>query len=399
MQDIDIYYESIRQVYNQIVDTPPPKKTLRERLVAWFVVVAIGTFALSFIPALPFVVASLGSRLSLVIGPLDLRTPSFITFALLWLGFTILSFFTLLFAIWIDSKPQGSVTKGNKPTQTLSPEQITFIAVYEAHKELKIYFVSHVDQHVEKSAAAVRRILPRARGFRPVDAQRLPLARTADPDEPFPPELLPPSRQPSSFAAQVKVAEAFLKTFQKYAWLNIDDSTKAILQALISFPQKISWRLARRDDLPSVLEVLENLSKFSYAYLPEHKTYMAPDALGKLHAEGARCLESFTKIVMALPNSSPPARPTPTKTEASLGWLDKVRRSGYLGVLARFSLWFVVLLALVTLAVNLLGRRYSISPDTLVTLIISTSIVGATALTGILPRRSKPDDKPQQDNS
>lgn len=393
MQDIDIYYESIKQVYNQILRSQERKQPLREKIVDWLVGTSAVTFILSLIPILPVVLVFIGSHFGFNIGPLSLKQASIGKFVIVWVSSAIGTVAVLALMLWVNSKVDSLAKESANPPQTLSPEQLTFIAIYEAYKELKVYFVSHVDQHIENSLSALRRILPSARDR--IEIEEIRRARRLEPaemDMMYLDEYPAVVRSgPSSLSKQVSIAQAFLQTFEKYAWLQIDTATKSNLQALISFPDKIFYRLSKREDLPSVLSVLENLSKFSYAYLPEHKTYMDSAALEKLHSEGADCLRCFVEEVNKLTHYSQPAEQKQTKAEASLTWLDKVRKSDYANILLRFTVWFVLLLLLTTSGVYLLSQRFTLSPDTVVSLIIGTSIAGAIALTGILLRGSKSD--------
>jgi hypothetical protein len=163
MNNIDIYYESLRQVYDQILSWEEPKPRLRERIIDWLVGITGVAFALSVIPILPAILMLLRGHLPIVIGPLDTTQGTFGAFALTWIASVIISALLFFPMLWVNDKVDASAEKPDGPPQTLSPEQLTFISVYEAYKELKVYFVSHIDQHVDKSLAALRKIIPRAR--------------------------------------------------------------------------------------------------------------------------------------------------------------------------------------------------------------------------------------------
>jgi len=258
MQDIDIYYESIKQVYSQIKSALERKQPMREKLADWFVGVSAAVFLISLIPILPILVVFAGSIFGLILGPISLQQVSLGEFVIFWISFSIITLAILALALWINAKVDSAGKKSRKPSQTLSPEQLTFITVYEAYKELKIYFVSHIDQHVENSLMALRQIIQSTRQqimieeiireehLGPAEAERAKrLYSTEHPSAVF--------TEPTSLSKQVAIAQEFLKAFEKYAWLQIDQSTKLTLQALISFPDKVFWRLSKREDLPSVL--------------------------------------------------------------------------------------------------------------------------------------------------
>jgi hypothetical protein len=391
MHDIDIYYESIRQVYSQIMDSRKRKTPLRERVVDWLLGLSVIVFLLSLIPILPTIAVFVGSQLGLTWGWLSLKSASIGELVVVWITSAIVSALVLALVAWINSKVDALGEKQATPQQTLSPEQLTFIATYEAFKDLKVYFVSHIDQHVDNSISALTRLFPTARHR--LEAQEIVINGRLLPAEI---EMMYLAENPgvmrsgrTSLSKQAAVAEAFLKTFEKYAWLQIDPISKSTLQALISFPEKVIYRLRKREDLPSALSVLESLSKFSYAYLPEHKTYMDAAALERVQSEGAECLKRFVQQVNEMTQYSDPVDQKQTKAEARITWLEKMRRSDYAAVLLRFTIWFVLLLLLTSLAVYGLSRQFTLSSDTIVTLIIGTSVAGATALTGILFRGSK----------
>jgi len=406
MQNIDIYYESLKQVYDQILHWPERKPPLRKRIFRWLLNVAGLCFALSVIPVLPAIFVFFGSLIGLALGPLDLSAAKFEGFILVWISAAV-GTGIIFFAIdWTDRNVQPLAEKTTGPPQTLSPEQLTFIAIHEAYKELKVYFVSHIDQHVENSLKALTRILPSAWWAaiehplfyeeRIIEHLKYTTAEMNVEDNGevtvtywlHGHSALIQARLAASFPRQISIAQTFLQTFEKYAWFQLDTATKSILQALLSFPQKILYRLKERDDLPNVLNVLENMSKFTYAYLPEHKTYMDPEAIEELQAEGLECLKCFAQQVNDLTHYQPAPESKETKIEISLR--ERLQGYYYQNVFVRFILWFILILILTTGAVFLFNQRVQLSPDTMAKVIIGTSVTGAAALAGFLPRSSKP---------
>jgi hypothetical protein len=407
MQNVDIYYESIRQVYEQIINWPKRKPPLHERVIDATLGVVGVIFTLSVIPILPVLFVAIGSQVGLRIGSFSLTGATFGTFLIVWgIAFAggLLLFILLL---WINSRVDSRAEKPAGPPQTLSPEQLTFIAIYEAYKELKIFFVSHVEQHIRNSLKALRRALISDRSIRDYLIYREYRERMLS--ERQMPELMPASlgddaetlssfeftpyedgELSPSFPRQVKIARSFLQTFEKYAWFQLDADTKATLQALISFSEKIPYRLKQKEDLPAVLSILENLSKFTYAYLPEHKTYMEPEALKKLQADGAECLHQFSMEINNLTPYSPPEKQKEAKTELSPTMLQRLRNIFYGNVFFRFTIWFVLILALTSGAVFIINQRMTLSPDTMATLVIGASVASAATLAAFLPRGSKP---------
>jgi hypothetical protein len=311
MENIEIYFESIRQVYNQILDWEKERinrtEPFKQKVTNFLVISSLFIFILSLIPIIPSLFVFTGSRFSWTVLGFHLNQATILTYALAWL---ISAFFTLLLLflnIWVDSNinPISNKEKEKAP-QSLSSEQLTFILVYQAYKELKIFFVSHIDQNIDKALTSLRNL------------QRAKVATFTEDDfdlRHLPPEIryremeryshtqsfrIRSTKNRSSLTRQIFIAQEFLQTFEKYSWFHIDDLTKARLQALISFQKKILVRLKKREDLPAVLNVLENLSKFLFAFLPEHQTNLNSDELKALQAEGIDCLDKLVDDVTKL---------------------------------------------------------------------------------------------------
>jgi len=283
-----------------------------------------------------------------------------------------------------EKQPNGSL-------QALSPEQMTFVEIYEAYKELKIFFVSHVEQHVGNSLKALRRAvahnddLPTALPNYDPDTDQLiirqeiyahgyGIGRS--------PNFLLEKRftLTPSFSNQVSIARSFLHTFEKYAWFKMDAETKSHLQAIISFSEEIPPRLKYKDDLPAVLGILENLSVFTYAYLPEHKTYMEQSALEKLQMEGAECLREFVKQVNDLTPYSFPRKEKEAPKEKQLTLREKLQGLFHSNVFVRFTVWCVLILIITSISVLIFKRYLNLTPDTMATVVIGTSVASAAAL-------------------
>ncbi|MBI5029187.1 MAG: hypothetical protein HZB51_01570 [Chloroflexi bacterium] len=401
MQNIDIYYESIRQVYEQIMKWPRRKQPIQEKIIDLILSVVGGLFTLSVIPILPVLLVVFGSRLGGSLGTFTLVGAGIKTFLVVWGVMFAGGLLLFVLLLWFNDKVDSRAEKPTGPPQTLSPEQLTFIAIYESWKELKIYFVSHVEQHVKNSLTALRRVLQNRhdRLFREIRGGELALRRATIQEYQREEGLIAISMSEDlpayisesihpSFRGQVEIARTFLQTFEKYSWFQIDSNTRATLQALISFSEKIPYRLKQKEDLPVVLSVLENLSKFTYAYLPEHKTYMDTTTLEKLRMDGAQCLQQF---VVEVNNVTPPSRlqkPDEPKTQ-SLPFREKMVSFFYGNIFLRFTAWFALILVLTGMAIFIINQRINLSPDAMVTLVIGSSVTGAAALAAFLPVISK----------
>src|SRR5258706_5208582 len=116
----------------------PPPQPVRQRIVGWIVGVAVVFLLLSIVPLLPVALVFLARRFGWTLGRLHLSDATLGKFLLVWLFTVIISALGLALFSWIDNRTQSETPKG--PPQTVSPDQLTFIAAYEAYKELKIFF-------------------------------------------------------------------------------------------------------------------------------------------------------------------------------------------------------------------------------------------------------------------
>jgi len=401
MQNIDLYYESLKQVYDQI-ESWEHKPSLRERFVDWLVGISGVLFVLSLIPIFPAILVFVGSQTGLVIGPIDLSVATFGQFILVWIITTVVTGPIFGLMVWIDNKVDSAVEESKRPPQTLSPEQLTFVAVYESYNELKTFFVSHIEQHINNSLKALKRIVSRGMLWRASPSALYITGEDLDVG-PHERELLYREihvrehrsfwKSTSSLAMQVSVAQSFLNTFEKYAWFQLDTATKSVLQALISFPAKTYYRLLEKEDLPIVLSILENLSKFIYAYLPEHQTYMEPEALQRLQNDGRKALDSFVQQI----NDLAPYRPVVEKGEKRpkpeippTGFKKKLSRLYADNVFFRFTLWFIIILLLTSGIVYLVNQGIAqLDINVMVSMVIGASAAGAAALAAFTPKASK----------
>ncbi|TLN12114.1 hypothetical protein FDZ71_08930 [bacterium] len=382
MSDIDIYYKSIRRLYDDEAKQLDAEATARAkpRASEWAQNASIGLVVLCVIPVVPFALLWALVKLSVSVRSVPLAfTPwSFLLFWVLCLGVSAL---LLAFVSWID----GRLDRDNRDSVakrkfSLSAEQQSFLFAYEAYEELRTFFVSHIDVHVDECLDALSRLLPDTLlGPRPW--------QVAVPDiEMWYATPWSARYRASSFEDQVRVARGFLRTFDRSSLLGVDDDTRQTLQAIVEFPSKVRDRLNRREDLPAVLKVLENLVHFMFAFLPEHETHLTKVELESLRADGRDRLARFVAEVGSM---------TAFKDEESVGdaneerttknWRAKIGESGYIGIVGRFAAWFVAVFALTSAAVYLAHFRLSLTPDAMATLVIGTSVAGAATLTAVLP--------------
>jgi hypothetical protein len=399
MQNIDLYYESLKRVYDQIEDWTEREPSFLERFVDFLVGIAVVLLVLSVIPVLPALLVFVGGQTNLVIGAIDLSVATFGRFILVWGVAAGVTLATLGLVLLINNKVDSVADEPKGPPQTLSPEQLTFVAVYESYKELRVFFVSHIEQHVANSLKALRRVVPREAFWRPSSFRDEVLLKGDNLDmyerdliyrEVYRREYRFHIRSISSLARQVELAQSFLTTFGKYPWFQLDADARSILQAFTSFPWQVYHRLLAREDLPAVLKILENLSKFIYAYLPEHETYMEADVLQRLQSDGCKALDSFVQQT----NSLAPYRPVieeeekRPKTELPLSFWEKLSILYAGNVFVRFALWFISILLLTSAIVYLVSRRIPLDINVMVSMVVGTSATGAAALAAFTPRSS-----------
>ena len=189
-------------------------------------------------------------------------------------------------------------------------------------------------------------------------------------------------------ALQVSVARRFLNTFDNYLWFELDTTTKSVLQAIVSFPGEVYYRLLEKEDLAKVLSILDSFTRFVYAFLPEHATYMEPEALQKLQSDGRKALDSFVQEIDDLAPYRPVVekekRPAPELSPSGL-------RQRIAGIYAantflRFSVWFIVILLLTSGLVYSIDQWLaSLDANVMVTMVIGGSATGAATLAAVTP--------------
>ncbi len=407
MQKIDLYYQSLRQVYDQIESWRKHMPSFLKRIANLFLGISKVFFVLSLIPVLPAILVFVGSQTGLVVGPLDLSVATYGGFILVWIISGLVTGIVLGSMVLINGKTDSALDPG-KPPQTLSPDQLAFVAVYESYKELDMYFVSYFEQHITNSLEALRRLVPSRMLWR-VSPSELRIAELTDELDLAEQELLLQDiyqnrirtfrRSTSSFETQVSVAESFLNTFEQYDWLQLDTTTKSTLQALISFPAKIYYRLLEKNDLPAVLSILEDLSRFLYAYLPEHKTSMEPEELQELQSEGRKVMDSFVKQINALaPHRPVVEREKRRQPEIPPPALRKRLSMFYANnVFLRFAIWFVIILLLTSGLVYVVSQRVTqLDINIVVSVIIVASVGGAATLATFRPKAPKEESAQDQ---
>lgn len=407
MRNIDLYYESLRQVYDQIEEWRMRRPTFIERVVDWLVGVSAILLIVSVIPVFPAILVFIGRQTGLVIGPLNLRVAGFGRFIVVWIVTAVCTVVILGFMLWINGRVDSRAREAHEPAQRLSAEQLTFIAIYESHKELKLFFVSHVEQHITNALEAFKRLVP-SRILWKHSSSSSSIVRDRYGDESLEEELvrrevyLQDHRRLSegkpALALQVSLARRFLNTFDNYPWFVLDATTKSVLQALVSFPGEVYYRLLEKEDLAKVLSILDSFTEFVYAFLPEHATYMEPEALQRLQSDGRKALDSFVQEIDDLAPYRPVVekekRPAPELSPSGL----RQRITGiYAGnTFVRFAIWFIVILFLTSGLVYSIDQRLaSLDANVMVTMVVGGSATGAATLAAVTPN-ARPGERRQR---
>jgi hypothetical protein len=409
MKNIDVYYESLRQVYEQISDWKPDKPRVIKQVIDWLIWISGVLFGISLVPILPFVLMLLRNQIPIIIGPIDTTTGSFSAFGAIWIVSLLATAFIFFPLLWLSSKVDEQKSDSREgPPQSLSPEQFTFISIYEAYKELKVYFISHIDQHIENSIQALRRILPthqfilsdREFEIAYQTLKRMALYNESDDHNyseitykvDISPEYLI-RRYRSNFQQDISIARSFLRTFGKYPWLDIGVNATSTLQAFVALPSKLHPRLREGEELPKVLLILENLSSFLYAFLPEHETNLDQEKVNKLYTEGIECMHKFVSEVNELSQYTFEKEQPEEKEEIVHPSLWKrIPKYFLVKIFVRVTVWFLLLLVLTSGSVYLFNLYIPLTPDTMATVIIGSSVAGAAALAVFLPSQQEMEE-------
>src|SRR5215203_1696415 len=86
MNNIDIYYESIKQVFEQIENWKKPKPPLRERVVDAILGSAIFLFIVTLIPIVPAAFVFIGGIFDLHLFTIHLKGATILNFVIIWVA-------------------------------------------------------------------------------------------------------------------------------------------------------------------------------------------------------------------------------------------------------------------------------------------------------------------------
>lgn len=108
------------------------------------------------------------------------------------------------------------------------------------------------------------------------------------------------------------------------------------------------------------------------------------EALGQ---QGQQHMRAFIDGIGALTEYVPSRADKEAQEEEGLSLLERLQHFYARFLFARFAFWFLAIMILSSIGVFLFNRIVSISPDTMVTIVMTTSVAGATGLAAVLPRK------------
>lgn len=379
MENIDQYYRSLKEIYDYLVDWKEPPGLRRQASSVLFALEAASVVCLllTVIPVLPFTLSIGLPRLdrgltSLAI--LGLRLEPLMQYWVLCLVGSVAS--TYIFDILANYVEPPS----SPPKYSLSADQVSFILVYMAFEELRLYLIDNLTEHVDKATNAIRKLLrppfpPRLYRRVPTDVR---LARAY-------------SRLPgSAMARQLQITSEFLNTYQPYDWFRMDEQAETTLRALTSIPSKIYTRLVVKQDLPKLKTILEHLARWIYAYLPELEASRAPEQLQALRQAGDREAAQFAAEMEGLTEYELPSPPVPDETPRRPSIIRRILESEHM--LVRFLRYFIFILIL-TSALSLVAVQvFGVQRDSAILTTISTSVLGGATL-AVVPTLIKRERK------
>lgn len=391
MENIDEYYRSLKEIFDYLVDwkQPPTARRRASSVFMTLVVASMFSLTLTLIPVLPFVLSivlpKLGRGLT-AITMLGVRLEPLMQYWLLSLaGSGAATTIFMLLGIYLE--PPSS-----EPEYSLSPDQVSFVLLYTAFEELRLYLIDNLTVHLDKARRAIERLLLRPRSVLYSRRRREMLLREAELSElenlsqNLPPDFVvreePRFPLPTpAMASQLEITSRFLRTYERYGWFRMETQTDVALRALSSFRSIIYTRLVAKEDLAKVKTVLEHMARWIYAYLPELEASRTPEELEALRQAGDRELAEFAAEMESVTEYELPSPPVPEKRPRGASLIRGILTSE--DTLVRFIVYFLFVLIL-TSALSLVAVQvFGVQREGAVVMTISTSIVGGAGLAGL----------------
>jgi len=390
MENIDEYYRSLKKIYDYLTDRKEPVTVRRRvsRIFMWLAVASGLGVLFTLIPAIPVMLSIVLPRLGRGLSPVTLAgiylDPSLQYWLLCLIGSLVgLTIFGLVYN-WVEPAP-------SEPEYALSPDQVSFVLLYAAFEELRLYLIDNLTEHVDRARIAIEKLLPlphfvvygRLGGEIRLRSREAQLRELESSLEDLSADLvvLEEAHSPlatPAMASQLEITSEFLRTYERYHWFTMDEQTEATLRALTSFPSKIYTRLVAKQDLPRLKTVVEHLAHWVYAYLPEFEASRAPEELQALREAGDRELAYFTAEMEGLAEYEPPSPPLAEK-RVRRPWIVRRMLTGE-RIEVRFFAWFVLLLIVTSALFFIAVQVFGVPREQAVLMIISNSVLGAAGL-------------------
>jgi hypothetical protein len=201
------------------------------------------------------------------------------------------------------------------------------------------------------------------------------------------------SKYDSTFLRKKLIASDFLRTFDKYPWLELSDGIRNELSAVNNFSHKVQNRLLVKEDADKVLKILENFCRFLYSFLPEHNANMNDDDLNDLQKEGQICLNKFIEDVNNLSEIDYPYRKTKNEKEETEK-LNKIKNYFESNIFFRFFIFLLVLLGVTSTFIILINLIVSgLDINIMISIIVGSSVTGAAGLTVVNKQKKKNNER------
>ena len=146
LPSVNVYYASLRTVYDAAVESYDRSRR-SERISSLTASAMMWLAGLTVFPVLPLALTYLADRYSIAVLSFQVRF-AFGPFVVVWLITVVVVAAVIALLVLVESVllPQ---TLWDSSTSPVSGEQLSFLAAYEANEQLKVYFVSHIDAHVD----------------------------------------------------------------------------------------------------------------------------------------------------------------------------------------------------------------------------------------------------------
>jgi hypothetical protein len=143
------YYESLEPLYDELKEwvktRPRPSRSLR-RLADRISLVVVLTAVATVIPLIPLAL-NYFMPAAVFLG-VQFGGASVGGFVALWIALTAVLLPAAVAVFLLDEKfPE----KQPEPPYKLSPEQLSFVSAFLAHRELRYFFANHLDRHVDQA--------------------------------------------------------------------------------------------------------------------------------------------------------------------------------------------------------------------------------------------------------